>query len=725
MAWKLRQFFEGDRTITVADVAGSGQCWVNNGNYISGTISININGTDYPLSTASLEAGFLIIPVPNNVYITATTTVQVYSTCVTNPEFTTLTLTAKPVNFQVNSGVIKACNPQVILNSDLDEFVRFYVTDTAGSYFNAKINNANIVLSDFAYQSGDSGNIAVTAGNLSRPSDFGSAASLISTSVYGGTVTLAVTPASTSKYFTSRLGYIEIIFDNGTLLYNNYMESSEFEEDLGTYTTGDILTIEGGSSQYVVRKNGTVLITKDKNISYVVSSGTVVPSVSKVGIPVVWNVPNAAGSYTFTATLGDAITFQKVVKLHSCADAVNDTFTGVYNTPFTGNVSTNDVQCVGENTFFSLTNDPIVGGTINFSENGAFVFTPTPNYNGAASFKYNIRCGTTIVDSEITDTATATVNYFNICNGVVANWQASGSVRCNNCQEEKQEIDLNGQCTGNTIRWVANSGGNACSNSPILVATGEKRCENCTNEMEVQDTNPCSPTHLNKSWIFDVNGSSCDSEPSWVNNGQFRCNNCVEERQQIDNKPCSPTYGSIRWVANLGGTNCNRLPIWTDTNEFTCLNCKEYKIQKDTNSCSPTFNVIRNVDNPGGTSCNTEEIWTDSGVTRCNLGVHEKLQTSTNECSVQSERWVATGLQLCGCMSQIRFTNKCKEGETVVGVSVTKLNTVEANRLVSYSNDVITYTSDIGQHTYLAVITYSTGIKRTIRDLNRKCNPSI
>lgn len=725
MAWRLRQFFEGDKNITVEDVATTAECWVDESDvYVPNSIAIKVNGTQYLLPTVSLALGFLRVVVPSGVYIGPTTTVQVYAVCETNPDSTTDILTAKPVNFQVNNGVIKACNPQVILNSDLNEYIRFFLTAASGSYFNAKLNGVNLTMSEFSYQAGDTGNIVASSGNFSRPTTDTASASLISNIAYTGTPTLAIAPLSVANYFTTRLGYIELIFDNGTLKYNNYMVASEFEVSAGTYIVGDTLSIEAGNSSYTIKKNGSVIATKNKNVSYTVSGGTISPTSSQIGVPVVWNVPSTAGAYTFTATLGDSVVFSKTVNLHSCADAVNDTFTGTYNTPFSGNVSTNDVACVGENTYFTLIGGSVVGGSVVLNTNGTFTFTPTLNFNGAGTFAYNIQCGSDLGSSEITDSANVTVNYFDACNGVVANWQPNGQVRCQNCSEERQETDLNGQCTGNTTRWVSNPGGSACSTTANLIDTGVTRCQACVNEKEVQDLNPCSGTYEQKFWVVNPTGTNCDSTPSWVDNGSFRCNNCLEEKQQIDTKTCSPTYNATRWVLNAGGTQCNRTPNWSDIGEFICISCVENKVQKDLNPCSPVFDTTRYVVNPGGSACNTETTWIDTNITRCEQGVHQKLQTAVNPCATETERWVNTGLQLCGCIVQTYFTNICAPDNPVSSVTAVKQGTLE-NRLISFSDNIILFNADTGTATYVITVTYQNGMKSTITRKDYACNPLI
>ena len=723
MAWKLRQPFEGDRIITVNDVIDSAQCWVDGGGvYIPNSIAVKINGVEHPLATVdTLDLGFLIFQVPVNVYINATNPVQVYAVCEDLPESKTATLNAKPVDFQILNSAVTSCNPQVILNSDINDWIRIYMTDTAGDYFNLKINGANSNVDLFDYQPGDSGNIGGTAGNWSRPGVSGSPASLISKSIYAGDNTVTITPLST-KYFTVRLGYLEVILNGTNIFYNNYLNSSEVEVAAGTYSVGDVFTIESIGSNYVLKKNGTVLTSKPKTISYAVNGGTVNPSTSTIGTPVAWTLPTTPGSYTFLAQVGNSLLFQKTVMVHSCANAVNDNFTGVYNTAYVGNVTLNDIACTGENNYIVVSN--VIGGSVVIENTGAFVFTPTTNYNGVASFTYTRKCGASSETAEVIASANVNINYFNACNGVTANYQDNGVVRCQNCVNEKQRIDLNAQCTGNAPIWVTNPQGNSCSTAVNLVPTGETRCQNCVDQREVQDLNPCSSSYLTKFWQDNPSGTACNSTATWVDNGVFQCNNCVEEKQQIDNATCSTTYNTTRWVTNVGGTQCVKSPTWEDINEFVCLNCVEYKKQRDVNTCSNTYLQVRNVENPTGNLCNTDTIWEDTGVTRCNNKIHEKQQMSSNACSGEATRWVATGLEICECTGYLEFSNICDENDVVTSVTVYKQATVEGNRLISFSNKLLKFKADVGTFVYKIVINYQEGAPNTIQYTFR-CNPLI
>lgn len=721
--------FEGDTIITASNVTiDDAECYIDSGTtYITNTIAIKIDGVESILPSATLGVGgFLSVVVPSGFFIKATSTVQLYAVCETDPDSTSNTLTAKAVDFQVSNTPITVCNPSVVLNSSIKEYIRFFFADTAGTFFNGKLNGTNLVLSDYSYQVGDTGNIAVTTGNFSRPTTHGSAGVLISNTSFTQPQILQITPASTN-YFTARLGYLELIFAGTALSYNNYMVGSEYNIALTTYTSSDVFQLETTATQYIVRKNGSVILVKVKNITYAVTGGTVIPSSSQISVPVTWNLPTSAGNYTFTATIGDGLRFQKVVAVHSCATVNHDNYTGTYNTPYSGNVSSNDIQCTGENNYFEQFGS-ITGGTLVFNVNGTFTFTPTGAFNSIASFTYRLRCGSTLETSEIIGTGTVSINYYNICNGAVANWVLSGATRCGaNCTEEKEEIDLSAQCTGNQPRWVANAGGGACNRIPNLVATGLTRCQSCINEKEMQDVNTCSATYLTKSWVLNPSGNNCDSAPNWVDNGQLRCNNCTEEKQQRDNKTCSPTYNQTRWVANIGGTQCNKTPQWVDLNEAICISCQEFRKEKDNNPCSPSYNLVRNILDPEGTTCNTDAVWVETGVTRCVNAIHQKEQSSINSCSTENIRWVDTGLQLCGCVKIVKFKNLCSPDNPITGVIVTKQGVVEGNRVIEIDegNSVFTFQAESGTFTYVGDVTYQDGVNHKVIVKDYKCQPLI
>lgn len=722
--WKLRQFFEGDTQISLENVQVG--CWAPvDGPIVANSIAIEVDGVEHLITTGTLGAGgVLTLRMPTNVIIGATTVIKAYSKCV--DEATSGEVTSKIVSFGITNSVIKSCNPQVILESFFSHRIRFFFSLGAATYFNANWAGTPLEISNFDYQVGETGNITGVAGVFGRPTVGTTFNTLISKAVYSNNP-LTVVP-KTLNYFTARFGYMEVIFDNGTLQYINYMQSGD-SGILGTYVIDDTIEINSTTTGYTVKKNGIILKTVTKNITYTVTGGTVVPATSTVGTPVVWNLPVGVGAYTFTATVGDALKFQKTIQLHSCAQAVNDNFTGTLNTAYGGTVATNDVLCTGENTYFEKvgTAGQVIEnvGTLIFNQNGSFSYTPPLDYGSTATFDYNIRCGTTFETSEITGTARVVIDYFNICQGVVANWQATGQTRCNNCIEQREERDVNAQCTGNVNRWVNNPGGSSCTDQPNLIPTGVTRCEDCVNQRQVQDLNPCSPTYQDLSWETAPSGTVCNNTPNWVDQAAFECQSCVEKKRQIDNNPCSPSYNTTRWVDNVGGTACNKTPVWTDLDEFLCINCTEYKKQQDTNPCSASYQLVKNTLHPSGNVCTTDLDWSDTGVTRCENSEHQKQQITTNQCSASTIRWVPTGLDICDCEVSFSINNICTDGNRAIGAVVTRTDVVENNRLISLLNNIITFKTDVGTFSYKAVVSFETGSPVTVWYKSKSCQPII
>ena len=88
------------------------------------------------------------------------------------------------------------------------------------------------------------------------------------------------------------------------------------------------------------------------------------------------------------------------------ADAVNDSETGIYNIAFNGDVTGNDTPCSGGTQTHSLVAASEVGGTVVVNTAGTYIFTPSTNFTGDASFQNKIECNGTVID-----TATVTINY--------------------------------------------------------------------------------------------------------------------------------------------------------------------------------------------------------------------------------------------------------------------------------------------------------------------------
>ena len=80
-------------------------------------------------------------------------------------------------------------------------------------------------------------------------------------------------------------------------------------------------------------------------------------------------------------------TTELIIVVNSPPVAVNDTFIGKENTLLTGNVLANDTDAEGA-VLNSALSAPPAHGTVTLADNGSFVYTPTPGYNGPDSFTY-------------------------------------------------------------------------------------------------------------------------------------------------------------------------------------------------------------------------------------------------------------------------------------------------------------------------------------------------
>lgn len=197
--------------------------------------------------------------------------------------------------------------------------------------------------------------------------------------------------------------------------------------------------------------------------------------------------------------------------------------------------------------------------------------------------------------NEVVGTVDAPANV--ACN-TTANWVDTGATRCNNCVNEKEQTQTNPCATG-TTRWVA--GGSACNTTQVWTDTGATRCNNCVNEKEQKQTNSCASEYDTLRWV--AGGSACSTAATWVVAfGQYVCEGCNQYFVEIDNNPCSSTYnntrrGALRFTntTNCGGC-CGQstAPIWSNMDpavHFYCQGTTKYYKQIDTNPCSPTYNT--------------------------------------------------------------------------------------------------------------------------------------
>ncbi|MNL22092.1 hypothetical protein D3C87_1434170 [compost metagenome] len=87
--------------------------------------------------------------------------------------------------------------------------------------------------------------------------------------------------------------------------------------------------------------------------------------------------------------------------------AVDDDYDVDENTPYTGNVLTNDSDVEGNTLTASLVTAPL-NGTVVLNFDGSFTYTPNNNYRGQDSFIYQV-CDNGI--PSLCNTATVTLRY--------------------------------------------------------------------------------------------------------------------------------------------------------------------------------------------------------------------------------------------------------------------------------------------------------------------------
>lgn len=491
MAWKLRQSVEGDRIVTVEGVGNeTTNCWINNnGTYIPNSIAIKIDAVTYTLSSvASIAFGFLFINLPSNIAIGSSTSVQVFSTCSNDPAFRTMAIVSKPLDVTITTSTITNCAATAEINATVNEYIRLFFDTPAGDYANLVLEDnvtgaiTNLDIDDFVYQPGDSGNILSHIPpqyGFYRPSSATERASLFSVQRYHN-VKLNIGFIN-SNYFTVRLGNIELVFNgSGVVNYINYLSTNRTEQYLTTYEVGNQFVIDSTPSEYKIYRNGSeLLLTISKIVTYNVDGGYVTPAVGMLGTPSVWTLPNKNGIYTFTVTLSESIRLQKKVTVHSCGSAVDDEFRGAYNTPFYGNVNSNDNLCIGENTYTNLVPNSAEEGIVAMDSNGNFEFVPEEDYSGISSFQYERWCGnSTSGIYELVGIATVYINFENDCSSTIANWQDTGREDCIDCSSQKEQRNLNFLCTGGyEFRWINSENENLCDNEYNWQDTNKYKCE--------------------------------------------------------------------------------------------------------------------------------------------------------------------------------------------------------------------------------------------------------
>lgn len=136
-----------------------------------------------------------------------------------------------------------------------------------------------------------------------------------------------------------------------------------------------------------------------------------------IDVPV--NCPQSSFTFTYHAvsdTVGCTPSAPATVTLTSntlTANAEDDENSGITGQPVSGTVAGNDTPCNLGSTFYQLIPGSAVQGSVTSFDTvtGAYTFTPSGAYVGDGSFRYEIRCGSSLQDSVVLDTATVTIHY--------------------------------------------------------------------------------------------------------------------------------------------------------------------------------------------------------------------------------------------------------------------------------------------------------------------------
>ncbi|MPT47846.1 MAG: tandem-95 repeat protein [Sphingobium sp.] len=135
--------------------------------------------------------------------------------------------------------------------------------------------------------------------------------------------------------------------------------------------------------------NGTISFSKDGSFVYT-------PKAGFFGTDS-FTYKTSDGKLTDTAT----VTI-KVEEVNKAPNAVDDNFSLKQDSKISGNVLANDTDANGDALTAALATGP-ANGTISFSKDGSFVYTPKAGFFGTDSFTYKTS------DGKLTDTATVTI----------------------------------------------------------------------------------------------------------------------------------------------------------------------------------------------------------------------------------------------------------------------------------------------------------------------------
>lgn len=355
-------------------------------------------------------------------------------------------------------------------------------------------------------------------------------------------------------------------------------------------------------------------------------------------------------------------TIVRIKSTGTCTDSIDLTVSGnapitftvtttcdAPGTPGTGRVVLSNFQ--GGNGIYSYV---AIGATP--AEVAADLIDQLTPLNGATSYTYTNLANDSwfvgIADSTGTRGQDGTTVACNDCNPA-ASWVASGSyyyscsdgtvtativyIDDNTCSPTYNQYKLN------NVVYLTNPGNSYPSTARVWTDTGETRCNECVNEKEQEQTNPCATLYGEFRWV--AGGSACDTSQVWANNGTYACyETCNKYNVEEQTNPCATQFGETRQgsLVESNSTFCggccgqSTAANWEDVGIPFCSECVAFQLQIDRNPCSATYDDSRYVNLGAGAPCTYTAVWENRDINTyyvC-VGVNKYYeQIDTNPCS--------------------------------------------------------------------------------------------
>ncbi|MCE7039249.1 hypothetical protein [Dyadobacter sp. CY312] len=300
-----RQSIEGDLLITNERV-GDG-CWTDGeGDYIPNSLSLVIDGTEYPIAAPQFFGfGYFNVFLPAGVFLKGGDSVRLKSNCSADDSIAVITL---PIDLVLTTSNASTCNNTSPIKATYKDRIRVFIGGREGDeVFNLSVNGTPLNVNEFFKQTGSLGTLTSTNGDWKADPVENSI--YFSNNLYSPTSEIKIEIIDDTAYSTVRFGYLEAIFSTGELYLIDYIGDAE-EQPFGTFANGDIIEIESTPGSYIVKKNGTSFYTAEKTVDYTLptNGGSITPDPSVAGIDSTWTLPTTPGNYAIQVKLGGQIT---------------------------------------------------------------------------------------------------------------------------------------------------------------------------------------------------------------------------------------------------------------------------------------------------------------------------------------------------------------------------------------------------------------------------------